>query len=76
MCLRHLDEKAGVIITYQHQLHLYSPKIYQWGVINMTQRGSKVLITDYRDDFDRRWFKRYLVIQTKFLHTNDKIQFP
>lgn len=28
ICLFHLTEKAGVILTYQHLLHLYSSKIY------------------------------------------------
>lgn len=75
LCLHHLAEKAGICLTFPYLVHPYFCNIYQQGVINLSQWGSKALIFKCGDDFDCQWFERQLVIWTKFLYTNDKIQF-
>lgn len=50
-------------------LKSFAPSVFPqnlWRVINMMQRGSKVLISDGGDDFDCRWFERYLVVPLFF----------
>lgn len=72
---RHLASKVDVTFILWYIFQLYSHKVYRGKIINMTNQNSMILASNYSDNYDQIWFKKYLVVQTKFIFSNEKIQF-
>ncbi|MCE5166265.1 hypothetical protein HAX54_016622, partial [Datura stramonium] len=75
-CIQHLANLAEVDFLMEHLINLYSPKLFRGGVVYLIPLGRMCLINETEEDFDQRWYERFVIIPTKQLHRPTLVPFP
>lgn len=74
-CLRYLSGLVSAPFSFQHLLHLYSPKLFCVGIFTLPARSKHVLVGP-KEDHDRGWYARFVDVPTRALVGEENMPFP